>query len=593
MSVRTCTRSHEREGAAADGGHRGGAVRLEDVGHDADRVGEALLGREHLAQRPLGEGAVADLATAGAAEELHLAHRERREVVVEHEALAVLLLLHGVDDLRVLGGAEGGGHEGLRLAAGEEGRPVRAREDTHLARDLPDLVEPASVEAVAVLEDLALQQLLAQRVVDGREGGLLLRLVLGDRGDVLVLDLLHPRLRLELALRADGLEQRLGQGALDLGHDAGVVDLLRVGSLGLADARAKLLLDGHDLPDDAVALDEGLRQDLLGDLGGAGLDHHDRVLGAGHQQVQLALGLEVGVGGVDDELVVPVADPHGADRVLERDVRDVERGRGADDRERVGVVLHVRREQQADHLRLARVALGEERPQRPVDHAGGQDLLLVRPALALEEAAGDLAAGVVALAVVDREGKEIEADARLALRAGGRENDGVAQAHQHRAVGLLRHPPCLEGQGVAAQGQFQSFHALSLSASAGARARGTPGTERSWTAGRHPERPPPGTSLRVRLLADAELADENAVAARVLALQVLQEAPTLPDELQEPAPGVVVLGMRLEVLREIADPLAEEGHLNLGRPGVRSVEAVSRNDIRLLGRAEAHRLTSS
>ncbi len=220
------------------------------------------------------------------------------------------------------------------------------------------------------------------------------------------------------------------------------------------------------------ALDEGLRHHLFRDLGGARLDHHDRVLGAGHEQVQLALRLEVGVRGVHDELPVPVADAHRADRALERDVRDVEGGRRADDRQRVGVVLHVRREQEADHLRLAGVALGEERPQRPVDHPGGQDLLLVRPALALEETAGDLAAGVVALAVVDRQGQEVEADARLALRAGGGEDDGVAQAHEDGAVGLLGHPPRLQGQGVAAQGQFQSFHALSLSATAGARPRG-------------------------------------------------------------------------------------------------------------------------
>ena len=34
--------------------------------HDADRVGEAFLVRDHRAERALGERAVADLATAGA-----------------------------------------------------------------------------------------------------------------------------------------------------------------------------------------------------------------------------------------------------------------------------------------------------------------------------------------------------------------------------------------------------------------------------------------------------------------------------------------------------------------------------------------------
>ena len=54
---------------------------------DADRVRELLVRREHARERALGEGAVADLAPAGAAHRLRLARRERREVVVEHEAL--------------------------------------------------------------------------------------------------------------------------------------------------------------------------------------------------------------------------------------------------------------------------------------------------------------------------------------------------------------------------------------------------------------------------------------------------------------------------------------------------------------------------
>ena len=104
------------------------------------------------------------------------------------------------------------------------------------------------------------------------------------------------------------------------------------------------------------------------------------------------------------------------------------------------------------------VALGEERPQRAVDHARGQDLLLVGPALALEEAARDLARGVGVLAVVDGEGHEVDPGPRILLRVGGGQDDGVAQPHHHRAVRLLGHAPRLEGQGVAAQRHFHAFH---------------------------------------------------------------------------------------------------------------------------------------
>src|SRR5262249_27390488 len=78
------------ERAAAHARHRGGAVGLEDLGHDADRVRKVDLVREDGGERPLGERAVADLAPARAAQELRLARAEGREVVVQHELLVVL-----------------------------------------------------------------------------------------------------------------------------------------------------------------------------------------------------------------------------------------------------------------------------------------------------------------------------------------------------------------------------------------------------------------------------------------------------------------------------------------------------------------------
>ena len=51
-----------RERGTAHRRHRGGAVRAEHVGDDAQHVGPLLLRRDHGQQRPLGERAVADLA---------------------------------------------------------------------------------------------------------------------------------------------------------------------------------------------------------------------------------------------------------------------------------------------------------------------------------------------------------------------------------------------------------------------------------------------------------------------------------------------------------------------------------------------------
>ena len=86
---------------------------------------------------------------------------------------------------------------------------------------------------------------------------------------------------------------------------------------------------------------------------------------------------------------------------------------------------------------------------------------------------------------------------------------------------------------------------------------------------------------------DRKRAEQRLVAQHTVA-QLLANAATI----EEATPRVVVLLMRLEVLGEIGEPLAEERHLHLGGPGVRLVRPVRRDDRRLLILAESHRLTS-
>ena len=97
---------------------------------------------------------MADLAAARAADRPHFAHAVAGEVVVEHELLAVLFD-QPVDELLVGAGAERDGAHRLRLAAGEDGRAVHARQDADLAGDRADVVEVAAVGADAGEDRLA------------------------------------------------------------------------------------------------------------------------------------------------------------------------------------------------------------------------------------------------------------------------------------------------------------------------------------------------------------------------------------------------------------------------------------------------------
>ena len=109
------TRIHQRERAAADGRHRGGAVRFRDLGDEAQRVGEFMRRRQDRTQGAPCQLAVADFAAPRRTDAARLTHGEGREVVVQQEAfLAGALQL--VDELLVLAGSERRHDERLGLA---------------------------------------------------------------------------------------------------------------------------------------------------------------------------------------------------------------------------------------------------------------------------------------------------------------------------------------------------------------------------------------------------------------------------------------------------------------------------------------------
>ena len=76
-----------------------------------------------------------------------------REIVVQQEGLLVRARQR-VDPLLVLAGAERGDHQRLGLAAGEQRRAVRARQDAGFRHDRAHGLEVAAVDALAGVEDV-------------------------------------------------------------------------------------------------------------------------------------------------------------------------------------------------------------------------------------------------------------------------------------------------------------------------------------------------------------------------------------------------------------------------------------------------------
>ena len=409
---------------------------LGDLRDHAHRVGEFVVRRQHRMDRAPGELAVADFAALGAAEASGFTDRVGREVVVQQELLLVGSRQR-VDVLLVLAGAERGHDHRLGFAAGEQRRAVGARQHADFGDDVADGLGVAAVDALAGVEDVPANDLGFQFLEHAGDAQLVvfrllafrevvrhhLFLGLADRGVAILLD----------RNGVGGAQVLLDQAEHFLFQRAFVDDLdvarLLGGLLGELDDRLDHRLE---VP---VAEHHGAEHDVFVELLGFRFHHQHGVGGAGDDEVELGFDHLV-ERRVEHVFVVDEADAGGADRALEGRAGNRQRRGGGDQRQNVGIVLHVVRQHGDDDLGLVAPAVDEQRTDRAVDQAGNQRLLFGRTAFALEIAAGNAARGVGLFLVVDGQRQEVDAFARRLRGDDGGEHDGLAIGRQHGAVGL-------------------------------------------------------------------------------------------------------------------------------------------------------------
>ena len=195
-------------------------------------------------------------------------------------------------------------------------------------------------------------------------------------------------------------------------------------------------------------------QDLrFGDLLRAGFHHHDAVFGAGDHDIQLGFAA-FGVGGIGDVLAVLHADAHAGQHVLEGNIGNRQRGGGADDRQRIRILLGIGRQHHGDDLGFIQETLGEQRADRTIDQPAGENLFFGETALAFDKAAGNLTGGVSVLAVIDGEREKPGPRFGLVGHASGDENHRVTGTNDNGAVRLFGHLTGFQGNLAVAQVYF-------------------------------------------------------------------------------------------------------------------------------------------
>ena len=83
------------------------------------------------------------------------------------------------------------------------------------------------------------------------------------------------------------------------------------------------------------------------------------------------------------------------------------------------------------------------------------------------------------------------------------------------------------------------------------------------------------------LLAQIERVDQLAVGVEVRALEVVKELAAARNHAEQAAAAVMILGVDLEVIREVIDAGRKKGHLDLGRASVAFGALELGNDLRL------------
>ncbi len=115
----------------------------------------------------------------------------------------------------------------------------------------------------------------------------------------------------------------------------------------------------------AVGEHDRLEHLVFGDLLAEALDHQDRLFAARDDQVERAL-FHFGLRRQHDEAAVDHADPHGRDRMIERNRCDAQRRTGSRRRMHVGVIFRIAGQDVGHDLNFVRKPCRKQGTQRPV-----------------------------------------------------------------------------------------------------------------------------------------------------------------------------------------------------------------------------------
>ena len=304
---------------------------------------------------------------------------------------------------------------------------------------------------------------------------------------------------------------------------------------------------------------DGFKHVGLGDFERATFDHHDGLGRAGNHQLEIGE-RQLLERRVQHPVALHATNPNAANWCGKRNFGGVQCERRCEQRQHVGVVFLIGRDDVDEDLDFVFESLRKQRTDGTVDDAAGQDFMIVGAALTLDETTRNLTGGVGLFLVLDGEREKWEGALIVTHRDGG-EHHSLPELYHGGSGGLLGHATGLNDQLSSGEGPLNAMHHL---------------LKTLWrTQIARKAVCPRATKRRGPVLVpEAKVRNERTILHNVRTLQVIQETAALADHLEQPTTAMVVLGVGAEMTRQVVDAIRENRNLYAGGTGILAMRPV-------------------
>ena len=247
-----------------------------------------------------------DFASPGRTQWPGFPHAKRRKIIVEHK-VAEIFPFERIDALLIVRSTQRDHGQALGFPSREQGRAMRARQNTRFACDGPNIGSPPTIGSDFLFQNHLADFMIFHIMIDPFDLPTAHRVLFAKLVDRVGHDLVQPLLPVAFVGDEHGFSNRAGHRFAHLSFQLLTNRLNRHNPLRPPHHRLQFDDFRHDLLDFRMGQRQRIQEHGLGQPIRPGFHHQDRVLGAGDNQIEFT-GLEFLHIGVDHELAVHASD---------------------------------------------------------------------------------------------------------------------------------------------------------------------------------------------------------------------------------------------------------------------------------------------